>query len=157
MGRYYSTDGGREGKFMFAVQSSDDPEFLGMHEQEPTNITYYASEEDAERIKKKLDEEYDALGIPTDKRVYYRDKDDYKEWENFEENVLHDKVFITISDDDKEGLEKHKGEIRWGNGKIGCTDYAIDGMPIHLARIRLAVDILSDIKDSGYCVLDAET
>ena len=156
MGRYYTTDGGREGKFMFAVQSSDDPELLGMHEQEPTEITYYADEDDAEHIKSMLDREYDALDIPKDKRVYYRDKDDYKEWYKYEDEVLHDKVFVSVRDDDKETLAKHAGETRWGSNKSNYCDFEINGNAIHMARIRLAVNILSDIKDNGYCTLDAE-
>lgn len=156
MGRYYVTDGGREGKFMFAVQSSDDPELLGMHEQEPASITYYADEDDAENIKSMLDREYDVLDIPKGKRVYYRNKDDNKDWCKYEEEVLHDKVFISVKDDDKKTLAEHEGETRWSSNKSEYTDFEIDGMAIHLARIRLAVNILSDIKDNGCCTLDAE-
>lgn len=153
MGRYYVTDGGREGKFMLAVQSSDDPELLGM---QPTSITYYADEDNAKNIKSMLDQEYDSLDIPKGKRVYYRDKDDYKDWCKYEDEVLHDKVFVSVRDDDKETLAKHDGETRWGSNKSNYSDFEINGNAIHLARIRLAVDILSDIKDNGYCTLDAE-
>ena len=46
MGRYYRTDNGAEGKFMFGVQPSDDPAEMGMHEQDPQVINYYADEDD---------------------------------------------------------------------------------------------------------------
>ena len=39
MGRYYSGD--IEGKFWFAVQSSDDGEFFGSEEQTSNQIEYY--------------------------------------------------------------------------------------------------------------------
>jgi len=39
MGRYY--DGDIEGKFWFGVQPSNDGEFFGCVEQEPTDINYY--------------------------------------------------------------------------------------------------------------------
>lgn len=39
MGRYYNTSSGREGKFMFGVQSSTDAEYFGL---QPCAIQYYA-------------------------------------------------------------------------------------------------------------------
>lgn len=150
MGRYYSTSGGREGKFMFAVQSSDDPEYMGMHEEPPSTITYYADEHDTKKIKKKLDEQYDILGVPKEDRIYYCK--DEKSGTDFEDKVLHDRVFVTV----KDGDERYKGKVGWYNGQKGYTDYEIPGRAICLARIRLALDILSDIKDNGYCSLDAE-
>ena len=57
MGRYYHGD--IEGKFWFAVQSSDDGEYFGMEEQEPSYIPYYSddldlAEEGVEECKEKL-------------------------------------------------------------------------------------------------------
>ena len=43
MGRYY--DGDIEGKFWFAVQSSNAPERFGAQEFEPSHINYYFDEE----------------------------------------------------------------------------------------------------------------
>lgn len=150
MGRYYNTDNGREGKFMFGVQSSDDPEYLGMHEENPSYINYYADTQDVPEIKKKLDEQYDLLDVPKDKRIYYCK--DYKEMDKFEDEFLHCKVFVTV----KDGDERYKGQVGWYNGKEGYTDYEIPGKAICLARIRLALNILSDIKDTGSCSLEAE-
>lgn len=50
MGRYYSGD--IEGKFWFAVQSSDDADFFGGDRSEPNYINYYFSEDDLPTIKK---------------------------------------------------------------------------------------------------------
>lgn len=155
MGRYYDTDGGREGKFMFGVQSSDDPGYLGMHEQEQSTIEYYADTDDVEDIKAKLNEQYRKLGVPNDKRIYYWK--DRKEAQEFEDTVLHDKVFITVSRNDNEAMEKYKGCDRWASNKgDDYIDFEIEGNALALARIRLALDILSDIKDNGYCSLSAE-
>ena len=144
MGRYYYTDNGREGKFMFAVQSSDDPEYLGMHEQERASIDYYADEDDVPDIRKKLDD-----------RIYYCK--DYKEMDEYEDKYLHAKVFVSVSHKDKDAMEKHKGEIGWASNKGNdYTDYEIKGNALALARIRLALNILSDIKDGGSCYLNAE-
>ena len=53
MGRYYHGD--IEGKFMFAVQSSDDADFFGVVGQPPeTHLEYSYREEDLPKIKKGL-------------------------------------------------------------------------------------------------------
>jgi len=49
MGRYY--DGDIEGKFWFAIQSSDDGEFFGAEPQETDYIPYYLSKENFEKTK----------------------------------------------------------------------------------------------------------
>ena len=41
MGRYYTTDSGREGKFCFGMQSSDAPERFGMYENQ--SIIHYTA------------------------------------------------------------------------------------------------------------------
>lgn len=155
MGRYYDTDGGRQGKFMFGVQPSDDPGYMGMHEQEPTTVEYYADEDDVEKITKKLDEQYDIIGIPKNERLYYCK--DWQEMDKYEREVLHDKIFITVYAKDETAIKAHGGETRWASGKGNdYVDFEIKGMPIVLARIRLGLDILSDIKDNGFCALNAE-
>jgi DNA-directed RNA polymerase subunit N (RpoN/RPB10) len=82
MGRYYNGD--IEGKFWFAVQSSDDAEQFGARES--TNyINYYA--DNIQEVKKRLYEIFDELGI--DEPTFYNmntvegeDKfyEDYKEY-----------------------------------------------------------------------------
>ncbi len=156
MGRYWSTINGREGKFMFGVQSSDDPGALGMHEQEPTHIDYYADEDDVEDITENLDKQYDELGVPQEKRIYYIKKDNWQEYDKYEQEVLHDKVFMEVREDDEEEKAKHGHEIVWASRKEGYICYEIKGKALCLARVRLALSILSDIKDEGCCELEAE-
>jgi len=52
MGRYYSGD--IEGRFWFAIQSSDDASFFGVEGSEPNYITYYFDKSNLETIKKGL-------------------------------------------------------------------------------------------------------
>lgn len=160
MGRYYNTDTGREGKFMFATQSSDDPEYLGMHEQERCSIDYYADEDDVEDITKKLDEQYDILGIAKKDRIYKHtcDKNDYKAYDEWESRVCKDKVWKTLTDDEVEAYKKeHQGKLDFWAGENNITMIEIEpGRCLALARIRLALDILSDIAETGSCSLEAE-
>lgn len=154
MGRYYNTDSGRSGKFMFGVQSSGDPEVMGMREQAPTSVFYYADKEDVEEIRGSLDEQYDLLGVPTDERIYYAK--DMAEYDKYENEHLADRVWITVREDNEAEMAKHKNEARWYSEKEGCVAFEIPGHALPLARIRLAINILSDIKDEGYCSLEAE-
>ena len=160
MGRYYNCDSGREGKFMFAVQSSDDPGYLGMHEQDPAHITYYADRDDVEGITEKLDEQYDFLGVDKKDRWYRlptekKGLNDYKKWDEWEEKVLHDKVWKTVRDEDMP--EEEKGRVHWASNKLGCSDIELgEGKCLALARIRLALNILTDIEEYGCCNLEAE-
>lgn len=155
MGRYYNTNTGRTGKFMFGVQNSDDPEYMGMSE-DPSYIQYYASQDDEPKIRKKLDEQYDILGVPNDKRMYTYG--DYGEYDKYENSELADRVWVTVNVNDKDELAKYDGQTRWASDK--GNDYVCferSGMALVLARIRLGTTILSDIKDEGYCSLEAET
>lgn len=155
MGRYYYTEGGREGKFMFGVQSSDDPHYMGMTEQEPTSVDYYADKDNEPKIRRMLDKQYDILGVPENKRIYYTDKE-WKTYNEFEKKYLYHKVFVSVKEDDKVEMDKHKGETRWADDKQGYVSFEIKGMALVLARIRLGLSILSDIKDTGECWLNAE-
>ena len=60
MGRYYSGD--IEGKFWFAVQSSDDANFFGVEGCEPNYIEYYFDEDDLPKIKAGIKKCKEALG-----------------------------------------------------------------------------------------------
>lgn len=160
MGRYYDTSTGRNGKFMFAVQNSDDPEYMGMGE-DPTYIHYYADESDVDKITKRLNEQYEILGIGKDNRLYDMPRkedgtDNHEAYDKWETKYLHDKVwraekFDGLNDEDKKKMHwaSDKGDEYVGV-EIG------EGKCLALARIRLAIKILSDIKDEGYCSLDAE-
>lgn len=155
MGRYYQTDNGRGGKFMFGVQSSTDPQYMGMTEQEQCSIDYYADKDNEPKIKRMLDKQYDILGVPEDKRIYYTDAE-WKDYDKFEKQYLRHKVFVSVKEDDETEMAKHKGETRWSDDKQGYVSFEIKGMPVVLARIRLGLTILSDIKDTGECWLNAE-
>ena len=60
MGRYYSGD--IEGKFWFAVQSSDDASFFGAGPSEPNHIDYYFDESNLAQIKAGIAKCKKALG-----------------------------------------------------------------------------------------------
>ena len=161
MGRYYYTDSGREGKFMFAVQPSGDPEEMGMHEQEPTSVDYYADKDDVQKITAKLDSQYDELGVDMKDRIYLlpqtdNGKDDCRAYEKWENEVLHDKVWESIPISCL--TEEQKRGSRWTSPKgDGYVDIEIkDGKCLALARIRLALDILTDIEQYDFCSLNAE-
>lgn len=153
MGRYYHTDSGREGKFMFGVQSSDDPEYMGMRE-DPTFIQYYASKDDEPKIRARLDEQYDILDVPKDKRLYY--SKDWGDYDKFEKEELEHRVWIKVKNGSEEE-KKFEGKTRWACDDEGYTMYEREGMALILARIRLGITILSELKDEGYCSLEAET
>jgi len=76
MGRYYNGD--IEGKFWFAVQSSDDGEFFGCEEQEQSHIQYYT--EDLKKVNmgvKKCLKELGEFKEKLDK--FFKEKDSYNE------------------------------------------------------------------------------
>ena len=60
MGRYYNGD--IEGKFWFAVQSSDDASFFGGNAYEPNYINYEFDEDDIESLELGLQKCKDAMG-----------------------------------------------------------------------------------------------
>ena len=161
MGRYYCTDSGREGKFMFAVQPSDDPEVMGMHEQDRTSVDYYADKHDVRDITKKLNEQYDLLGVDDKDRIYLMPRksdgtEDYKAYEEWENSILHDKVWQSVLSSNM--TERQKEASHWTSLK---GDKYVDlelgeGKCLALARIRLALNILTDIEQDGYCSLNAE-
>lgn len=154
MGRYYTTESGRAGKFMFGVQPSNDPELLGMNEQEPTSVWYYADTEDADNIRDAVDAQYEILGIPDDKRIYY--VKDEGEYEKFEKEVIDDKVWIKCKIDSEE-YKKHDGETKWAGDSNDEVMFERDRkLTLAMARIRLGITILSDIEDDACCELEAE-
>lgn len=155
MGRYYNTSTGREGKFMFAVQPSNDPEIMGM--REIPCINFYADQDDEETIKKKLDNEYDALGIPKKDRIYYIKVNGWEEYDKYEKEHFNDKVFDYIKLENEDEIKKYNQTHRYVSDREGFACFASNEKALHLARIRLALVILSDIKDEGCCELEAET
>lgn len=157
MGRYYDTSTGREGKFMFGVQPSDDAEYFGLG---PCCIQYSGGgEELVDEVTKKLDCLYDLFGVEKENRVYYvgNSEEADKKYQNFEKEHLYPKCFESVKKDDNEEIDKRGNAVRWASHKGNdYIDFEIDGRAIALARIRLGLTILSDLKDEGYCNLNAE-
>jgi hypothetical protein len=60
MGRYYSGD--IEGKFWFAVQSSDDADFFGVCGEQPNELYYYFDKDNLPEIKKGIKQCLEELG-----------------------------------------------------------------------------------------------
>lgn len=153
MGRYYNTSGGREGKFGFGCQPSTDPgDYFGMSEEDPTSVTYYADAKDRVHIKLQLDRAYDKLGVEKEKREYYEPNENYDEWINNMHDFLNKYAFEDIKDEDWDGKA-----TRYASEKPGYTSVErIDNAFLWVCRVFLGIKILSDIKDDGYCSLDAE-
>ena len=163
MGRYYDTSTGREGKFMFATQDSTDPQYLGMRENQ-NFIEYYADTDDVENITAKLNEQYDILDVPEKDRIYLlpsENVNDDEAMERYENEVLWDKVFESFHHGDLHKAHKKYGKkaTHWGskNGDEYVDFERKDGRALALARVRLALIILTDIAEEGYCELRAET
>ncbi len=96
MGRYYNGD--IEGKFWFAVQSSDDGLFFGAKEQEPSEISYIV--EDKKQVNKGVKECLKELGKFKEKiNNFFKEKDSY----NNEQ----------LSEYLKVGLDKTKNLLKW--------------------------------------------
>lgn len=145
MGRYYNTNTGRGGKFGFGCQSSTDPkDYFGLEELDPTSITYYADEKDVNYIKERLDRLYDLAKVPQGERIYELNGSD-DEYRDFE-NRFHKYFFETCK----------AGEGGFA-GNNGITERgAFENAYLVQSRLWLGLTILTDIKDEGYCELDAE-
>ena len=159
MGRYYSTQTGKEGKFWFAVQPSDDPKTIyHMDEIEPDDewdeesgySESYADYEsdDAKSIKKHLDEQYDILGVPKEERKYECDNEVDYVWETLA------KYYLT-EQKPAEG-EGHK-VMGYYMGEDKPTLYPFDSdKELAASRVQLGLIIYNTILKEGICMLNAE-
>lgn len=97
MGRYYKGD--IEGKFWFAVQSSDDADFFGVTGTEPNYLEYYFEESDLENVEEGIAQCLKELG------------DDKKKLDDFFEkhDGYNDKMLQEAGFD----LEKVKELFKW--------------------------------------------
>lgn len=160
MGRYYYDQTGREGKFWFAVQPSDDPKTIyGMSEVEPDdewdeddgygeNYIDYESSDD-EYVKKQLDIQYDILGVPKEERKYECDDENTYVWEDLA------KYYLT----EQEPPEDESGYRASGYymGKDEPTMYPISSAKeLAASRVQLGLFIYNSIKGNGSCFLTAE-
>lgn len=145
MGRYYYDQDGREGKFWFAVQPSDDPgTVFHLNEEEGDESTIDYEGCDSEFIKKKLDEQYDILGVPKRERKY-RIRDEKKfVWEKLEKYFLVDK-------------RQNPNDIPYHMGDNEPRKYPkSDACVLAASRIELGLFILEAIHLHGHCFLTAE-
>ena len=159
MGRYY--EGDIDGKFWFAIQSSDDGEFFGAEEQDSNWIDYYLERdwfEASEGIKK------------CKKALTFKHNGKTKRWW-----VLHDKYQKVIDkhyEDNKDNPETRyryvsfskwlKDEHEIGNGEKSFTD-SIDGEFKHiwewLARLNMGRKMQKFFKENpeeDYLTFQAE-
>ena len=180
MGRYYSVQTGKEGKFWFAVQPSDDPRTVyHMGEIEPDDewdeesgysdsYTDYESA-DAEKIKKHLDddsytdyESADAEKIKKHLDEQYdilgvpKEERKYK-CENEGHYVWEDlaKYYLTEKEPPKDAM-----------GHMACGYYMGDDKPtmypissekeLAASRVQLGLVIYNTILTEGICMLNAE-
>ena len=109
MGRYYSGD--INGKFWFAVQSSDAADRFGVRGSEPNYITYYYTKDDLPgvieelvNIKASLGDYFDKFKTFFEEKAYYNDEElmEYIGLENTNENK--DKFRKMLSDYADHGL-----------------------------------------------------
>ena len=148
MGRYY--EGDIDGKFWFAVQSSDDGEFFGAEEQESNWIDYYVDKEIFKEIN----------GIKKcKKQLTFKHNGKTKRWW-----VLHDNWQKVIDEhykantNDPDNKYKYIGFAEWlkkehdiGTGERSFTD-AIDSefntIYVWLARLDMGRKMQKFFKDN---------
>ena len=125
MGRYYNGD--IEGKFWFAIQSSDDADFFGVQGCPPNNYLQYNFDEDnLSDVKKGLDECLEELG--KNKKIL----DDFFE----EKNSYNDAMLVKPLGLNNE--DEVKPILKW------------------YARYELGKQIYDCIEENGICNFEAE-
>ena len=129
MGRYYHGD--IEGKFWFAVQSSNDADFFGV-EGEPTHLNYYFNDQDKDKV-------YEGI-VKLDKSLgrYKKLLDEF-----FESREGYNNEQLTKFLDEKNHPHCHSEE----EVKVYLKLYA---------RLHLGNKIHDCILDKGYCNFEAE-
>lgn len=157
MGRYFSNQFGEEGKFWFGVQPSDDPATVFG----ATNVTDKSGDEGFDEgyidydisddgfVKDRLDELFDILGVPQNKRRYSVSANDRVKyiWED-----LFDYIFT---------YDKEKGvdDMPYGTMKDGkhITYYPLSKTKeLAASRLDLGIFIYNTIKRDGTCQITAE-
>lgn len=124
MGRYYTGD--IEGKFWFAVQSSNDADFFGKIGQYPTSyLEYYFKKEDLPKINKGITKCENALKDYKEKLDnFFNKKDSYNDKEIEKKFNISNKTTRT--------------KLKW------------------YARLQLGEKIKECIEKQGYCQFEAE-
>lgn len=147
MGRYYTTNTGRSGKFGFAVQSSDDPEIFGMEEN--TGVIHYYmddSEENLEQVEEVMNKQYDILNIPKEERIYSgKENDLYQLIEKYKDQNW------MVYNEERDGKQIPYHSEEHPEGLIPKQ-----GVILAECRLYLGLTIMTDLKEQGYCELEAE-
>lgn len=124
MGRYYYGD--IEGKFWFAVQSSDAADRFGVCGQEPNYLEYFFDEENLEAVEEELEHIKDLLGDKIEKLdEFYKGDRPY----STDEDISN---YLGIPLDELRGI---------------ISDYA---------DYELGMEIRDAIKKDGHCYFTAE-
>lgn len=155
MGRYYYTSNGEfDGKFWFGLQGSDEPGWVfgiaGDESEDGSEIEYYATDDDVERIMRVLDHQYSILKVGEHKRRYNFDNGqqigEYI-WGDLEDTFLSDKMKIKANGIEKTPYATEENKHR----------YVISEQRVRAAsRLDLGLRILNDIRKHGECNLTAE-
>ena len=130
MGRYYNGD--IEGKFWFAVQSSNDADFFGV-EGEATHVNYYYHEDHLDKVKEGIKDCKSSLG------EYKKHLDNFFKTDGKE--GYNDNMLINYLDKNAKGTHSEIGVkffLEW------------------YARLDLGNQIYKCIKDNGECSFEAE-
>lgn len=129
MGRYYNGD--IEGKFWFAVQSSDAADRFGVIGHEPNYLNYYFESSDLPSVEAELDRIVEALG---------------------ENKDILDKFFDTHNGYNDDMLFNYF----YNNHQIELTRKDLQLMLSEYADYHLGVQIRDSIKETGQCYFEAE-
>lgn len=128
MGRYYSGD--IEGKFWFAVQSSDDADFFGV-EGQPNYLNYYFDEDNLADVEEGIQRCIDALG---------------------ENKERLDAFFNSVDSYNNEGIVKFFKD----KYDIVTNEEYVGQLLKWYARLGLGQKIFDCIKENGQCNFEAE-
>jgi len=129
MGKYFSGD--IEGKFWFAVQSSNDADFFGVEGEQPSELYYYFDKEDLFKINKGVKECLKQLG--KNKEIldnFFKENDSYN-----------DEMII------KYFKEKENKII---------LDVKVRNLLEWYARLELGLKIKKCVEEQGHCSFTAE-
>lgn len=125
MGRYYSGD--IEGKFWFAVQSSNDADFFGVEGTQPDYLKYDFEGEDLDKVKKGIEICIEKLGEFKEKLDKFFNEDGKN---GYNDQMIMDKFSIS--------KEEVKELLEW------------------YARLELGEKIKKCIEEYGQCSFEAE-
>ena len=129
MGRYYNGD--IDGKFWFAVQSSDDADYFGVEGERPNLLEYYYDDEDLPKVKEGIENCENCLGD------YKKHLDDFfNDREGYNNEML------------AEFLNKKTNKNHTEKGVMFYLEW--------YARLGLGQQIHDCIKERGQCHFDAE-